>query len=342
MASAIAWSNPARTSNVRIRIVIAFATFATLVGAAVAAVGWFAVAKVPPPASLFGLPIEFAALWGGGVIALTGTLLGSYTASRVLAPVEEIGSLIDLCPPDELADELASRRYSKDIGVLASQVEESMRRVQSFVEREQRFSRYASHELRSPVAVIRGATELLQANPATQTPSLRRPLERIERSVADMESIIEAFLWLARERSDYEMVDACLVLPVVRETLRRYEYLIENKPVTVRFIESGNPSVEAPPAAISMVIGNLIANAFHYTDEGEVTVEVGSHHVVVTDQGGGLESDIDSCCESFVRGEKSVGYGLGLAIVHSLTDRFGWWLEIESEPGTGMTATLRF
>lgn len=304
----------------RARITLAFVAFAAAV--AVFLDGW-----------------TMQALW----ITLGGIGVGLFVAWWVLRPVQEIGTVVDLYDPDELADELAHRRFNREVGSLAARLEFAMRRVAEGMKRQDKFTRYASHELRTPVSVIRGASELLRATADLDDPLVRRPLERIERSVLEMEALIEAFLWLAHDHGEPGTAQACEVAPIVRETLAKYSYLIDDKPVRSELVIVGEPAVHAPPTVISVVLGNLIANAFHYTDDGKVVIEVGPNHVSVTDSGGGIElDDPDSCSKSFVQGEKSVGYGIGLAIVHSLVDRFGWWLELESEPGVGTTATLRF
>lgn len=90
--------------------------------------------------------------------------------------------------------------------------------------------------------------------------------------------------------------------------------------------------------------GNLIANAFHYTERGEVTIAIDARTLVVTDTGDGIDvARIGDPGRSFVHGDKSVGYGLGLAIVSSLCDRFGWTLQLaRANNDAGTRATLTF
>jgi signal transduction histidine kinase len=172
---------------------------------------------------------------------------------------------------------------------------------------------------------------------------VRRPLDRIERAVADMEAIIETFLWLARERSGAESLPPSAVAPIVERVVDRYRYLLADKPVEVRLEQRADPSLAAPPGVLEIVIGNLVANALHYTEAGEVVIQVEEDAVLVRDTGPGMQGDqIESFTRSFVRGDKSVGYGLGLSIVLSLCERFGWSLVIESELGAGTRAELRF
>ncbi|XYI02233.1 sensor histidine kinase [Sorangium sp. So ce1128] len=282
---------------------------------------------------------------GALAVLLGGVAVGAYTARRMARPLSELAEVVQTTPPSRLADALAERRLDHELQVLADRLVESLRAHDAHAARDQRFTRYASHELRSPVAVIKGAAELLRATPEAAERRVRRPLARIERAAADMEAIIEAFLWLARERSEdvsAESSPPAALVPIVEQVVERYRYLAAGKPVEIRIERRAAPAVAAPPAVIAVVIGNLVANALHYTERGEVAITVEERAVVVADTGPGMnEEQLESFTRSFVAGEKSVGYGLGLSIVLSLCDRFGWKLEIHSEVGAGTRATLK-
>jgi signal transduction histidine kinase len=300
----------------------------------------FVVYDRPDDAFLGWMP---AVMLGALAVLAGGVIVGAYTARRMARPLSELAALVVATPPSRLADVLAERRLDHELQVLADRLGESLRALDAHAARDQLFTRYASHELRSPVAVVKGAAELLRATPEAQERRVRGPLERIERATADMEAIIEAFLWLARERSEAELSRPEALVPIVQRVVERYQHLLAGKPVEVRIERRALPVVAAPPAVIEVVVGNLVANAFHYIERGEVTVTVEEHAVVVTDAGPGMRDDqIENFTQSFVRGEKSVGYGLGLSIVLSLCDRFGWKLRIDSEVGVGTRATLQF
>lgn len=270
-----------------------------------------------------------------------GVLLGAFAARRMARPLVELAALVEATPPSRLAQALSEARLDHELQVLADRLGESLRALDEHTARDQRFTRYASHELRSPVAVIKGAAELLRATPEARERRVHRPLERIERATADMEAIIETFLWLAREGSGAGASPPQALAPIVERVVERYRYLAAGKPVEVRIEQRAEPTVAAPPGVLEIVIGNLVANALHYTERGEVAIVIEQRAVLVTDTGPGMrEEEIERFTTSFVRGEKSVGYGLGLSIVLSLCDRFGFRLRIEGEVGRGTRATL--
>jgi signal transduction histidine kinase len=103
--------------------------------------------------------------------------------------------------------------------------------------------------------------------------------------------------------------------------------------------------VEAPEKVLSVLLGNLLRNAFSYTDAGEVTIDIGENRVSIRDTGVGIAADrIEEMFQPFVRGEdnRRGGHGVGLTIVRRLSDRFGWPIRIASQPGVGTTVDISF
>lgn len=321
--------SPRRHSSLRARIVVAFVVFGTVVGVAFTALHW---SRTPGIAEAVG---------GGLLIAVLGYALGRYTARRVVAPIHHLGDLLETTAADQQADALATATYDREVAALAERLEDALRRQADLGRREQRFMRYASHELRTPVAVARGAVEILDSLPAATAPEVRRPLDRLRRSVADMENIIEAFLWLGRSDAGHREHHDTDVATVVEGTVARYSHLVDGKPVRVDVKVDGHPQVDAPPAVVDVVAGNLIANAFNHTDAGQVTVSIEPHSLTIADTGTGITGEVDACARSFVRGDASTGFGLGLSIVKTLSERLGWRFWLDSDP-TGTIARVYF
>jgi signal transduction histidine kinase len=281
----------------------------------------------------------------GGVILIIalGLWIGWLTSRKVMAPVSHLAEQVNKTDPDNLPTDLARYFYQDEVGVLAGALEQSMRRVKDFVDREHQFTRDVSHELRTPVTVIKGAVELLKRQSITEKKSVLRPLNRIDRSVTKMESIIETLLWLSREDADVIRGPAFDVLPAVREVIEQNQYLIVDKPLEIELITQADLQLAVPPPLFQIALTNLIRNAIQYTLNGIITVDVRADRVVVSDTGAGIASkDLKTVTQPYVRGSDSNGFGLGLSIVSRLCHRFGWQLEIESVVGSGTTAQLIF
>jgi len=217
-------------------------------------------------------------------------------------------------------------------------------RLAHFLERERQFTRDASHELRSPLTVIRMAASLLLEDPQLSEPR-RRTAQRIQRACHDMEELTNAFLLLARETETGLPTEAVCVNDVVAEEMERAKALATEKDVRGEVRSTHRVFVDAPEKVVSILLGNLLRNAFSYTDAGQVVVDIGERQVQIRDSGVGIASErIEEMFRPFVRGEgnRRSGHGVGLSIVRRLSERFGWPIRIESTPGEGTTVEIRF
>ena len=230
-----------------------------------------------------------------------------------------------------------------DVDALARALHGFATRIEEFVERERNFTRDASHELRSPLTVIKVAGDVLAEEEMDAFP--RRAVDRIRRSVRDMEATIEAFLILARE-SDMGLPEEDFVAnEAVREEIERAQPLIEGKPVHLVLDEQATFQLHAPPKVFASMVGNLIRNACLYTEAGNVDVQIGTNFVRVRDSGIGMsEEELRHIFKPYYRGGAGTqgGYGVGLSLVQRLSDRFGWPVEMNSQLKVGTTATIRF
>ncbi|TNJ35326.1 sensor histidine kinase [Arenimonas terrae] len=228
--------------------------------------------------------------------------------------------------------------------VLASSLHDFASRIESFVERERDFTRDASHELRTPLTVIRVAGDMMAGDEGL-SPASRRALNRIQGAGRDMEALIEAFLILAREGDTGLPDDDFAVSEIVAEEVDKARLQLTGKPVQLELVLESDFGLHAPARVLSVMLGNLLRNACHYTDQGSVTVTVRRGAISVTDTGVGMNAEeLARVFEPFVRvgDRKKDGQGIGLSIVQRLSRRYGWPVRLESTPGRGTTATIRF
>jgi signal transduction histidine kinase len=217
-------------------------------------------------------------------------------------------------------------------------------RLAHFLERERQFTRDASHELRSPLTVIRMAASILLEDQGLSESGRRNAL-RVQRACHDMEELTHAFLLLARETETGLPMEAICVNDLIAEEIERAKLLAADKPVKAEVRSTHRMFLEAPEKVLSILLGNLLRNAFSYTDAGEVVVEIEEGQVTIRDTGVGIATEkIEEMFRPFVRGDGSRrgGHGVGLTIVRRLSDRFGWPVNISSQPGVGTTVKITF
>jgi signal transduction histidine kinase len=274
----------------------------------------------------------------------------AYRAShRAVSPVSwlarEVNRLDPYAPdPAAFAPEHLPRDADAEVQVLAAALGRFAERLGAFVERERNFTRDASHELRTPLTVIRIASDMLLNDPALPE-AARVGLERIGRSARDMEVLVEAFLLLARE-ADHELTrGAVCVNDLVVAELERAQLVAGRKPIEVVIEAACRLLVPGSEKVVSALVGNLVRNAFSYTDAGRVSIGIAPQRVVIEDSGVGMdEQHIREAFEPFFRGQPQHrgGHGVGLTIVRRLSERFNWPVRIESEPGVGTRVTVDF
>ena len=276
------------------------------------------------------------------LLLIPGIIIGYITSRMLFAPVVTLMEQIKNLNPDKIPARFSQKHANNELGMLTRTVETTMNRINAFIQREKQFTRDASHELRTPLTIVKGAVEIMETQPElAANPLLENPLKRISRSVKDMETTIETFLWLAREENPAE--ESCRVAPVAEKAISDNQYLIENKEVQLHLDVRQDKSVRVKEEVLYIAVTNLIRNAFHFTSIGSVTVTIDDSHIEIADTGMGIEADkLDSVTQSHIKGEKSQGFGLGLSIVSRLCTRFGWTLDIHSWPGEGTRVKIKW
>ncbi len=258
--------------------------------------------------------------------------LALWLARRVLRPVSELAKLVGALKPGQ-PQRLAPRFADPEIGVIATAVDRLMERMESFISREQAFTEDASHELRTPLSVIDSSAQIL-AEDGQLSAAARERVQRVLRATQQMQMMIEALLFLAREEGAYAAEQVPLHL-IVQEIADTYRDVAAAKHLIVS-IDVVPTTVLAPRGMVGCVIGNLLLNAVHYTERGRVDVRVEPGRLVVQDTGVGIApADLERVFERRFRGQHSRGLGLGLYLVKRICDRLGWVAEVTSSTGKG-------
>ncbi|ASR42415.1 two-component sensor histidine kinase [Xanthomonas citri pv. mangiferaeindicae] len=283
------------------------------------------------------------AIFGSVVmVSLLSALIGWWSAARVMSPVSELAKRLSRSGDSSRPQALAPHFPDDEVGQLASALDDYAFRLTEVVQRDREFNADVSHELRTPLAVIKGAVELLLSRPDLDEKTRTRLL-RIQRAEQQCTDLISALLLLSREERGHGATD---IGRVVEQLFDAHRPQLVGKPLELR-LEAEQPLVvDAPEAAVTVALGNLVGNAIKYTQEGEVVVRVRAHTVEVADSGPGLSAE--DAARLFERGyrgthaEHSQGGGIGLSIVRRLCDLYGWQVRVVPGAVRGVVATLSF
>jgi signal transduction histidine kinase len=236
-------------------------------------------------------------------------------AKRLSSPLEGMTSALYHGTPIDTELETSSSNVH-ELNELSNAITERDKRIQTLVTREGQFNRDISHELRTPLTIASGAIELLEkdlsGNPA---------FERLQTATTDMQLLTEGILWLGRDNKTGETCDA---ISLCKHVVKSHQHIIKYKPITVSIENESETYIPVPQPVGQVIIGNLIRNAFTYTEEGTITVKVSPRSIALTDTGIGFG----------LAEEEKAGFGIGLSLVERLCTHFHLAFDIKAHPET--------
>ncbi len=277
---------------------------------------------------LGGLVAAFAV--GGPLAIVIASLLGYALAAGALRPVEAMRRRATQMSLEEGHERLPLPAARDEIHALGQTLNQMLDRLRTSFERERQFVADASHELRTPVAVVKAELEAaLRADDLG--PSARESLVAAVEECDRLAQLAEDLLVLARSAGG--------AMPVRREPIAAEELLesvrrrfVDRAAERGRTIRTDAPAglvLEVDPLRLRQALGNLVDNALRH-GEGDVVLRAGRNgatdELEVSDSGPGLGDLADSAFERFVRGQASRtggGAGLGLAIVRAVAEAHG-------------------
>jgi len=209
----------------------------------------------------------------------------------------------------------------------------------------------ASHELKTPLTVIQGYSELLATARINNAEEREQAALAIQRRAVQLNKIVDRLLLSSRietGRVEVEVAEVSLV-PIVTERVQALHATSEREFVTQ--IAAAPPHVTGDPAGITTVLDHLLDNAVKYSPGGErilvsITHDSEGVTISVADRGIGMDPEQAShCFEKFWQAESTDGRrfggtGIGLYIVRSLVEAMDGRISVDTEPARGSTFTV--
>ncbi|MGZ8241519.1 MAG: sensor histidine kinase [Methylobacter sp.] len=269
------------------------------------------------------------------IILWLATWYGLWFSKKVIEPVTSLATRIKMLNPEKATGYLAQDYTDDEVGILALEFDAYSRRLQALIQREREFTGNASHELRTPLAVIMASSEGLLLRPDITEP-IRLRVQRIQSSAIQMAACLDTLLNLARHPVSFnDTTNKSELVAIIEQLIVEHSVLVSKNVKIIKEIQ-GQPDINAPGPIISMLMGNLIKNAFTFTSKGSVTIFLNNHEFSVIDTGQGIDNaDIEQIFERGYRGASSQGSGLGLAISKRICEHYNWQLKIKSSKNKG-------
>ncbi len=293
------------------------------------------------------------------LIAVPAALLiasagGLFLANKALRPVDAITGIARRIGSGDLSQRIRIKRVNDELGRLASTFNEMIAKLEKSFRQVKRFTADASHELKTPLTILRGEVEVglkKKRGLKEYQQILASNLEEINR----MSRIVEDLLTLSRadmgeltmEREEIELS------ALAREVWRDLRLLAKKKRIQLKFMDNGFTRVEGDSLFLRQLILNLTENGLKYTRAGgEVAVKVkgdrdqGMVRLLVTDTGVGIpQKDLKRIFDRFyrvdgARSRETGGTGLGLSICQWIAQAHEGRIAVESRVGKGSTFTV--
>jgi heavy metal sensor kinase len=292
-------------------------------------------------------------LFGVPLILLFASLAGYFLARKSLSPIALMNQQTQRITAENLSAQLDVANPRDEVGQLGLTVNALLARLSAAFQEQKRFIADASHELRTPIAVLRGETEVAlerERAPAEYQESLALIKDEAER----LSRIVENLFLLAREPVDaHSMMREPLRLDeLVGDCVRAAQVLAAQKGLQLK-IDGRMPAItlNGDDELLKRMLLNLLDNAVKYTPPGgEINIALesqnGDAHIVVTDTGIGIPAaDQPRIFDRFYRVDKARaralgGAGLGLSIALWIVEGHGGSLSVESALGRGSAFTV--
>jgi signal transduction histidine kinase len=284
-------------------------------------------------------------LLGLGVMTLASGALGWFMAGRVLRPVSAITATARRASERHLGERVGLTGPNDELKVLADTFDDMLARLDVAFASQQRFVADASHELRTPLAVMRTSIDVTMAKPQQSPEQIEAMTDKLRRSLAQAEGLVEALLTLAMSERRIQSPEFVDLATVAEDVLDEATPAVEA--AGLRLHTDLDPAETAgDPVLLERLVTNLVDNAVRYNvDDGWVSVRSGTtgagSFVEVGNSGPVIDADeIPLLLEPFRRSDGAArggeGHGLGLAIVRSVAAAHSAELDVQARADGGL------
>jgi heavy metal sensor kinase len=293
--------------------------------------------------------------WTIPLALLLASAGGYFLARKSLAPVVAMSSQAGRIGATNLHERLVVQNKRDELGHLAQSFNSLLDRLNESFERQRRFMADASHELRTPVAILRGEAEVALSQQVRSFEEYRESLGVLHHEAERLTHIVEDLFTLTRaDAGQYPLQPRDFYLEeLVSECVHSARTLALAKKISLNFEEASESPIRADESLLRRMILNLLDNAIKYTPEGGlVTVtcrRVGDEYILsIADTGVGIPADLQPrIFERFFRADKARsrsendggGAGLGLSISRWIAEAHHGRLELTRSDSSGSTFT---
>jgi signal transduction histidine kinase len=246
------------------------------------------------------------------------TIILLFVMRQITLPVKKLKNWAKGLNDQQLLQDVPDFHYS-ELNILANLIRNSLSSVRQSLEREKKFLGYASHELRTPIAVSLSNSELLKKLIENECPTEKQlqVLARISRANLTMTDLTETLLWLNREEGKALVSRQFQLGKLTEQLVNELTYLTDGKIITLD-VKTDDSYCELPEAVCRIIISNLVRNAFQHTAEGNVSIKQEGCTLSVVNQNKEGREQVG------IFDNDHLGFGLGLNLTKRIIKQYQW------------------
>ncbi|PBJ15769.1 HAMP domain-containing sensor histidine kinase [Flavobacterium sp. ACN6] len=288
------------------------------------------------------------------IILLLLFFLARFFAGRSIKPINDIIDTSRIITKDNLKTRMPLPKTRDELFTLSKTINNLLNRIEDAIEREKQFTSDASHEMRTPLTVIKGTLEVLIRKPR-ESKEYEEKINYCINEVDHLNSLVDQLLLMARFENQKQNIN--------KENIYLNAVILDVLTLNAEKIKSGNINIilDAPEEfyvysdnyLVVTILRNIISNAVKYSNSNsEIKISLSREknkiNCIISDQGIGIaKEDLDSILNPFFRSDslnhaEIKGTGLGLFIVKRMTNLLQIKFKIESEIGKGTRVLLVF
>jgi len=284
-------------------------------------------------------------------LALLIAAAGGYLLARKsLAPVAVMSAKARAIGAANLSERVEVANPADELGQLALTLNALLERLEQSFDSQRRFMADASHELRTPVAILQGELDVTLSRDDRDAREYRDSLQIMRKSVQRLTRIVRDLFLLARgDAGQYPMrVERFYLDDVVAQTVQGFRTLAAERGVALSEEHEHDLTMRGDEDLVQRMAGNLIENAIKHVPAGgrvlvRTSASAGELRIEVHDSGGGVPAELrERIFERFFRVDGAHGTGLGLPIARWIAEAHGGrvWLDRSDSLGSVFVATL--
>jgi heavy metal sensor kinase len=279
------------------------------------------------------------------ILIIPVSFLGYFIIKKALSPVRNMSNLAKKISAEDLSLRINNINESGEIGELADTFNSMIDRLERSFSQIKQFSEDVSHELKTPLTVLKGEIAVCLKKERTCN-EYESTLKILNSQVARLTAIIDDLLTLSQiENMKIDMLEVFSLDTLLLEIFEEFTFSAKEKGLDMQLETIDEVSIQGNSGFVRRMISNIVQNSIKYTEKGSILISLkkdpDSFKLSISDTGIGIPlENITNIFDRFYRVDKSRssdtgGSGLGLSIVKKISEIHGFDIQVKSELNKG-------